>query len=239
MLLRGVKHLRGYGPEDNQRALDLFKQAVDLDADYALARAYLGFANVVLNDYDAAPRHILEQAKILAQEAVEMTPDDSRCHWLLGMICGSAGNLDEEERHYSKALALNPHDANTLSTYGILLGVLGRPEEGIDSIREAMRLNPHHPEWYWVDLGSVLYAAKRYEDAIEAFKKRLRPQAWVLSRLAASYAQLGKLEEAAKAAAEVMKQDPDFTVARQRGGGWMLQSVLHLREGMIKAGLPE
>ena len=239
LLLRGVKHLRGYGPEDNQRALDLFKQAVDLDADYALARAYLGFANVVLNDYDAAPRHILEQAKILAQEAVEMTPDDSRCHWLLGMICGSAGNLDEEERHYSKALALNPHDANTLSTYGILLGVLGRPEEGIDSIREAMRLNPHHPEWYWVDLGSVLYAAKRYEDAIEAFKKRLRPQAWVLSRLAASYAQLGKLEEAAKAAAEVMKQDPDFTVARQRGGGWMLQSVLHLREGMIKAGLPE
>lgn len=239
LLLRGVKHLRGYGPEDNQRALDLFKQAADLDADYALARAYLGFANVVLNDYDAAPRHILEQAKTMAQEAVEMTPDDSRCHWLLGMICGSAGNLDEEERHYSQALALNPHDANTLSTYGILLGVLGRPEEGIDSIREAMRLNPHHPEWYWVDLGSVLYAAKRYEDAIEAFKKRLRPQAWVLSRLAASYAQLGKLEEAAKAAAEVMKQDPDFTVSRQRGGGWMLQSVLHLREGMIKAGLPE
>ncbi len=47
-----------------------------------------------------------------------------------------------------------------------------------------MRLNPYHPEWYWVDLGSVFYAAKRYEDAIEAFKKRLRPQAWVLSRLA-------------------------------------------------------
>lgn len=239
LLLRGVKHLRGYGPEDNQRALDLFKQAVDLDPDYALAKAYLGFADVVLNDYDAAPPDVLERAKVMAQEAVEMTPDDSRCLWLLGMICGSAGNLEEEERYYLQALALNPHEANTLSTYGILLGELGRPDQGIDNIREAMRLNPYHPEWYWVDLGSVLYAAGRYEDALEAFRKRLRPHAWVLSRMAACYAQLGRMEEAAKVTAEIMKQKPDFTITGQRGGGWMLQSVLHLREGMIKAGLPE
>ena len=238
-LLRGVKHLRGYGPEDNQRALDLFRQAVDLDPEYALARAYLGFADLVLHDYDAAPAHILERAKTMAEEAVEMTPEDSRCHWLLGMIYGSAGDLEEEERHYQQALSLNPNDANTLSTYGILLGMLGRADEGIDSIREAMRLNPYHPEWYWVDLGSVLYAAERYEDAIEAFKKRMRPQAWVLSRLAACYAQLGRMEEAKKTAAEVMKQNPDFTISRQRGGGWLLHSATHLREGMIKAGLPE
>ena len=238
-LLRGVKHLRGYGPEDNRRALELFQQAVDLDPEYALARAYLGFAGLVLHDYEAAPPHILECAKIMAQEAVEMTPDDYRCHRLLGMIYGTAGDLEEEERHYLQALSLNPNDANTLSTYGILLGMLGRADEGIDNIREAMRLNPYHPEWSWVDLGSVLYAAGRYEDAIEAFKKRIRPQAWVLSRLAACYAQLGRMEEAAKAAAEVMKQNPDFKISTQRGGGWLLQSVAHLREGMIKAGLPE
>jgi DNA-binding SARP family transcriptional activator/tetratricopeptide (TPR) repeat protein len=238
-LLRGVKHLRGYGPEDNQRALDLFQQAVDLDPEYALARAYLGFAGLVLHDYDAAPPHVLERARTMAEEAVEMTPDDYRCHWLLGMIHGTAGDLEEEEQHYLQALSLNPNDANTLSTYGILLGMLGRVDEGIDSIREAMRLNPYHPEWYWVDLGSVLYSAKRYEDAIEAFRKRIRPQAWVLSRLAASYAQLGRMDEAAKAVAEVMRQNPDFRISTQRGGGWLLHSATHLREGMIKAGLPE
>jgi hypothetical protein len=47
------------------------------------------------------------------------------------------------------------------------------------------------------------------------------------------------MAEAEKAAAEVMKQQPDFSISRQRGSGWMLQSVSHLREGMIKAGLPE
>lgn len=238
-LLRGVKHLRGYGPEDNQRALDLFQKAVDLDPEYALARAFLAFADVVLHDYNAAPPHVLERATTMAQEALEMTPNDSRCHWLLGMIYGSAGDLEQEERHYLQALALNPNDANTLSTYGLLLGLLGRADEGIDCVREAMRLNPYHPEWYWVDLGSLLYAAKRYEDAIEAFKKRIRPLAWVWSRLAACYAQLGRMEEAKKAAAEVMKKNPNFTVSRHRVGGWQLQSVAHLREGMIKAGLPE
>jgi DNA-binding SARP family transcriptional activator/TolB-like protein/Flp pilus assembly protein TadD len=238
-LLRGVKHLRGYGPEDNQRALELFQRAVDLDPDYALARAYLGFADLVLHDYDAAPPHILERARTMAQEAVEMTPDDYRCHWLLGMILGTAGDLENEERHYLQALSLNPNDANTRSTYGILLGMLGRVDEGIDSIREAMRLNPYHPEWYWVDLGSVLYVAKRYEDAIEAFRKRIRPEAWVLSRLAACHAQLGRMDDAAKAAAEVMRQNPDFRISAQRSGGWLLHSDTHLREGMIKAGLPE
>lgn len=176
---------------------------------------------------------------MMAQEAVEMTPEDYRCHWLLGMILGTAGDLENEERHYLQALSLNPNDANTRSTYGILLGMLGRVDEGIDSIREAMRLNPYHPEWYWVDLGSVLYSAKRYEDAIEAYRKRLRPKAWVLSRLAASYAQLGRMDEAAKAVAEVMRQNPDFRISTQRGGGWHLYSQAHLREGMIKAGLPE
>jgi DNA-binding SARP family transcriptional activator len=239
LLLRGIKHLRGYGPEDNRRALELFQQAVDLDPDYALARAYLGFADVVFHDYDASPPHILERARTMAGEAVEMTPNDSRCHWLLGMICGSAGDLEMEERHYLKALSLNPNDANTLSTYGILLGVLGRADEGIDSIREAMRLNPYHPEWYWIDLGSVFFAARRYEDAIEAFKKRIRLQVWDLSRIAACYAQLGRMDEASRTVREILKQNPGFSLSSQPGGGWLLYNAAHLREGMIKAGLPE
>ena len=54
--LRGLKHLRGYGPDDNKRAVDLFQEAIDLDPDYALARAYRGFADVVLHGYSDAAR---------------------------------------------------------------------------------------------------------------------------------------------------------------------------------------
>jgi tetratricopeptide (TPR) repeat protein len=147
------QHLRSYGPEDNQRAVELFQQAMELDPDYARARAYRAFAEVVLHGYADTPDKILQDAVALAQTAVELDEDDGRCHWLLGMIYGYSGDLKNAELHYERAIALNPNDANALAGSGLLLAGLGRAEEGIERIRKAMRINPYHPEWYWMDLG--------------------------------------------------------------------------------------
>ena len=102
-----------------------------------------------------------------------------------------------------------------------------------------MRINPYHPEWYWVDLGSVFYIARRYNDAIEAFKQKRQPETWVLSRLAACYAQLGRMEEAAQAAAEIMRLTPGFSISRLRSASWGPEDLEHFRDGMRKAGLPD
>lgn len=238
-LLRGIRHLRGYEPDDNQRAVELFQQAVDLDPDYALALAYRGFADVVLHNYDDTPPEILARSRDMAMAAVRMDPDNSRCHWLLGLIVGYGGDLQGEERHYLRALALNPNDANILATYAGLLAAVGRVEEGLDRMREAMRRNPYHPEWYWVDLAMIFYIAHRYEDALEAFRQRTRPGYWVTARIAACYAQMGRLEEARVAAAEVLRMKPDFSILRLRRAGWTADDTEHIREGMRKAGLPE
>ena len=238
-LLRGVKHLRGYGADDNQKAVELFQQAMDLDPDYALARAYRGFADVVIHGYDATPKDILEKSRIMVQEAVDMEPDDARCRWLLGVVYFSLGNVAAEEQQYVKALRLNPYDANVLSTYGTVRAQSGQIEEGIAHIREAMRINPYHPEWYWITLGSVLYKARRYDDAIEAYNQKANPQTWVLSRLAACYGQLGRMDEAAQTVAEILRQKPDFTILGQRTATWGGIDLAHLRDGMRKAGLPD
>ena len=238
-VLRGIKHLRGYGADDNQHAVELFQRAMDLDPDYALARAYRALADLVINGYDATPKDVLEKSRIMVQQAVEMAPDDATCHWILGVVYFCFGNVAAEEQQYLQALALNPNNANALAGYGTVLVQLGRVEEGIDRIREAMRINPYHPEWYWTSLGSVLYAARRYGDAIEAFKRKSQPQTWVLSRLAASCAQLGRMDEAARAVAEILRQKPDFTISGQRTANWGPAYLEHLREGMRNAGLPE
>jgi DNA-binding SARP family transcriptional activator len=238
-LLRGIKHLRGYGVDDNQRAVELFQKAMDLDPDYALARAYRGFADLVINGYDATPKDIREKSRIMVQEAVDMEPHDARCHWLLGVVYFCFGDVAAEEQHYLQALAINPNDANVLASYGSTRAHFGQIEEGIAHIREAMRINPYHPEWYWINLGSILYKARRYEDAIEAYKRKSNPQTWVLSRLAACYAQLGRREEAAQTTAEILRQKPEFTISDQRTATWGPADLKHLREGMRKAGLPE
>jgi TolB-like protein/Tfp pilus assembly protein PilF len=238
-VLRGIKHLRGYGPDDNRRARELFQQAMDLDPDYALARAYCAFADTVIHGYADAPDAVLAQALALASTAGEIDDNDGRCHWILAMIHGYRGDLNGAERHYQRAIALNPNDANAIAGSGSLLAFLGRPEEGIDRIREAMRLNPYHPEWYWSDLGIVLYAARRYADAAEAFRRRAQPGRWLYSRLAACYAQMGRIDDAAAAAAEARRLWPDFSLARLRLHMWTPAEAEHIREGLRKAGLPE
>jgi len=236
-VIRGIKHLRGYGPDDNKRAVELFQQAMNLDPDYALARAYRAFAEVVTHGYADAPDEVLAQAVSLASTAVEMDDDDSRCHWILAMIQGYCGDLVSRERHYQRAIALNPNDANAVAGSGSSLAALGRAEEGVDRIREAMRLNPYHPEWYWTDLGMVLYAARRYADAAEALRRCARPGPWPLSRLAACYAQMGRMDEAAAVATEVLRLRPDFSLANIQLRQWNQAEAEHILEGMRKAGL--
>jgi TolB-like protein len=238
-VLRGIKHLRGYAPGDNERAIELFQQAVDLDPDYALALAYRGFAEVVANDYDDAPIEILQRALKMAATAVQMDENDGRCHWLLAMATGYCGYPKEEERQLLRALALNPNEANVLATLGAVTAALGRHEEGIERVREAMRLNPYHPEWYWIILGNIFYVAHRYEDALEAYQHRNNPGYWVFSRLAACNAQLGRMDEARTAAAEVMRRKPDFAISMLRRAGWSRDDVDRIKDGMRKAGLPE
>jgi DNA-binding SARP family transcriptional activator/cytochrome c-type biogenesis protein CcmH/NrfG len=238
-VLQGIKHIRGYAPDDNLRAVQLFQRAVELDPNYALARAYRAFADVVLHNYTAAPPEILAKSKTMAQEAVELDPYNPRCQWLLGLILAWCGDLAGEERAYRRALELNPGDANVMATYGVLLAAKGRAEEGVALIREAMKLNPYHPDWYWFDLGSALYVIRRYADAVEAFLYRSNPGPWVLARLAASYAQLGLLDDAARTVREVLKVEPNFSIAMHRLESWTVGDLAHFAEGMRKAGLPD
>ena len=85
----------------------------------------------------------------------------------------------------------------------------------------------------------VLYAARRYADALEAFGRRAQKGPWSLCRIAACYAQMNRMEEAAATVAEVLRQEPDFSISRRRLHMWVEAEAEHIREGMRKAGLPE
>jgi len=237
-VLRGVKHLRGYDADDNRRAVELFQQAMDLDPDYALAYAYRGFVEVALHGYGDSPPAILKNALSLAAHAIELDNDDGRCHWMLALIYVYA-DLDRAEQHHRRAIALNPNDANAIASAAALPTFLGRPEEGIDRLREAMRLNPYHPDWYWSDLSLALYATRRYDEAIEALRRMARLGHWQWARLAACYAQLNRMGEAANSAAEVNRLRPGFSIANIRLPYRNPADAAHVLDGMRKAGLPE
>jgi tetratricopeptide (TPR) repeat protein len=237
--MRGIKHLRGYAADDNEKAQALFRDALKADPTYALAQAYLAFSDVVVANYDAAPRALLVDSKTRIDQALAIDPADGRIHWLLAYVHGFLREFDDEKLRLERALSLNPNDANARATYGVALSSFGLHEEGIQHVREAMRLNPFHPEWYWLALGGAFLAARRYADAIEAYKRRTRPQLWVLTRMAICFAHMGRIAEAREMTRRILEINPAFRITTFRSGAWSDADIEHMREGMRLAGLPE
>ncbi len=225
--------------DDNEKAISLFREALKVNPHYALAQAYLAFAEVVANNYDAAPHALLVDCKTRIDQALAIDPDDGRIYWLLSHAHAWLHEFDDEKRQLERAIALNPNDANAKAAYGEALAGLGQHETGVRHIREAMRLNRFHPEWYWVALGGVFLIARRHEDAIEAYKRRTRPQVWVMSRLASCYAHLGRTVEAQEMVARILAINPGFQISTLRRGLLSDEDTDHMRDGMRRAGLPE
>ena len=241
-LLRGIDLLRpSYVTDDNRRARELFESAVSLDPHYALAHAYLALAHLVEHGYGDAPIAIKDQALETALTAVKLDPGEGRCHRFLAIAYHHRGEFDLALSHFERAVALNPNDANGIARMGLALATSGgRAEEGISLIRQAMRLNPFHPESYWDDLAIASYAARRYEEALEANRRIVgRKQYWYFARMAACYAQLGRLDEARAQSVEALRLKPDFRLSAVKLFYNNPADAQHVLDGMRKAGLPE
>jgi DNA-binding SARP family transcriptional activator len=238
-LLVGIKHLRGYEPDDNRLAIEHFEKALASDPGFALAMAYRGFADIVYHGYDATPPDILDAALALIRRASVLDPDEPRIWWLMGIALTYSGDLAAEEQCYRKSVDLNPSDANALASLALVSVARGKHELGLSMFKEAFRLNPYHPEWYWIDFGSMLYVCEKCEEAIEAFSHRRDPHVWVLCRIAACYAQLDRMTEAKAVVGKIMKMRPGFRLSEQRSGSWCAEDTARFRAGMVKAGLPE
>jgi adenylate cyclase len=241
LLLRGIVHFRGYADDDNSRACDCFEKAIALDERYALAYAYLALARLALHGYIAASADVKKTSCATARRAVELDPQDGRCHRALGHILLYVRDYDLAEHHTRRAVDLNPSDADCAVSMGFLLAVRGRSAEGVVWIEKAMRLNPFHPPWYHVQLGVALYSLRRFSDAAQAFRRTPHIGGWSY-RLAACYGQLGQAREAAEEVEAVLRSNPDFSIDRFLENYTLLERLEDrelLRDGMIKAGLPE
>src|SRR5262245_34582550 len=100
---------------------------------------------VTVNGLAAAPAEVLDAAFAEARHAIELDPQESRCHRVLSTICLYRREYDMAEHHVQRALDLNPNDADAMMTKGRLLAVRGNPEEGLGCLEAAVRLNPLYP----------------------------------------------------------------------------------------------
>jgi hypothetical protein len=122
-----------------------------------------------------------------------------------------------------------------------LMVLSGRPADALADIQKALRLNPHPPGWYYWFLGQAQYLDRQYDPAVLSLPREETYRSLSRRTLAASLAQLGRLDEARWEADMFISSNPHFTIRQ-----WVeLQAFRdgaacqHFVDGYRKAGLPE
>ena len=237
-----VLHHRSHRPANNE-ALNMVERAIALDPKYAHAHAWraciLGQAWIYgwVEDAEGAWGEVVRELEL----ALALDDNDSDVHRILAAVYVTSHNFDKAIFHQDRALALNPNDDLIVVQMGELLTWLGQADDGIVWIEKAMRLNPYHPERFWNHLGRAYFVARRYPEAVAAFKKISAPDYSHQAFLAAASAQNGD-EAAAKAhATQVLALESAFSTARflEKMHYMKDRDRAHHREALLKAGLPE
>ena len=252
-LLRGNRCLERGGKEDLLEAQRMYERALELDPDSAAA--YVGLAKTYLYEHwnHFAEDHLKAMNRSLefARKAVALDDADSRAHYALGHAYFCEGQHELAEFHVEQAVALNPSEYHNICMKGYLLACTGRHDESTSCLTDSLRRNPFAPNGCLLALGISDYLARRYQGATVALTRLSSDFPRKFSCLAASYAQLGRNDEAHAAAAEFQElMAPELTTLqgsdseRWRDHWFKLFQFMnpedfgHLLEGLRKAGLP-
>jgi adenylate cyclase len=242
--LRGQELVARRSRNNNRAAQELLGKAIELDPEFAMAYALLGWSHVfdAMNGWAAVRKDSLTRAKSLASKALDLQEDIPLAYFVTGLVHREQGDYTKALFEAQKAIDLDPNYANGHVLLATLLYYTGRPEEGMERIKLAMRLNPHHPHNYPFHLGQAYFILKRYDEAIEVFKKGLemnqsseRMHVW----LAATYAQAGRIPDAEWEISQVKESNPSFSLSRISEAFPFKNPADsdHFLEGLRKAGL--
>lgn len=229
-------------PQVAREAHLMLTRAVSLDPEYAEAYRWLAMNHWMGWVHSCGPTEATRSVALeLAHKAVALDPDNAGCRWILAYLLAFEHRFGEADAEFAKAVELDPNEADAWAALSDIAVLAGRVGEGLDHIAKAFRLNPFPASWYYLALGQAQYAAGEYEAAVETLRRDETYRTSSRRFLAASLAQLGRLDEARAEAELFLVGNPDFTTRHWATTEPFRDAAVleHFVEGFRKAGLPE
>jgi adenylate cyclase len=178
----------------------------------------------------------------LARTAIELDPNLPEAYAELGYNIIRKRDFDAAIFAAERAIALNPNFADYRVAQ--VFYSVGQPIKAIEIAKTQMRLDPFHPHFAPLIAGIAYYLLKEYSEAQRWLREatgRAPNHQYGHAFLAATYAQLGRVEDARAEAAEVLRVNPKYTIGAQQQVSILkrAEDSDHLIDGLRKAGLPE
>ena len=212
LYLRGRYFLNKYSKDWVLKAIEVFKEAIRIDAYYALAYCGLADAYFRLSNVHFPPREVLPKAREAALKAVEIDDNLAEAHSSLGLI---KVYYDHDwigaKTEFRRALQLDPKLVSAHQRYGTYLTFMGQFEESIRQYETALELDPFSLQIN-MNLATTYYLRGEYDRAINLLNKtsELEPNYMPIHFvLGSTYVRQGRLEEAIEQFQFIYKMDEE------------------------------
>jgi adenylate cyclase len=228
--------------EGNRKARELFEKAIELDPNYA--EAYVGLAEnrlmAAVYTWTQFPVKALEEAYKYAKKAVEIEPSNAFAHATVGYIYMRAGEYDLAISELQRAIELNPNDWRSYRHLGAIMLYSGRTDEALKWYEISMRYDPYVSPGMLMNIGIGNYLKGEYDEALQWLEKGATLAPSFLGChiiLAATYAQMGRMDDAAREVAQIQRLAPFFEVELYGGAYRNPRDRSKIVAGLVKAGL--
>ncbi len=245
----GMAHFFKFTGDDFLEAQRLFTRSLELDPEFGEGHAWWSYINVLLTFYfDAEPTAALfSRALQSARRAVEIDDQNAMFHMLVARVYLARREYAKGMAEMEVAMELNPNLAGIYCGMGDALNFEGQYVDSIAQFDKALRLGPRDPlRWAYLSYGALAHLfAGNFESAIEWSEKAIRYphcQYWAYAHRVAALGHLGRGEEARKASAELLHQQPKFSLSLAEKKLYFVKRPEQLQlyfEGLRKAGIPQ
>jgi DNA-binding winged helix-turn-helix (wHTH) protein/TolB-like protein len=235
-------------------ARKFFEKALELDPRLVGAMLFIGFTYET--EVDLNPRADLDRIRKdfdeLSLRAIATDRTDTRA-WVLRVMANYANDrLEEALDAIAELQRIEPNHIQARGWRGVVLIALGRSEEALAELDQGIALDPSGRDIAFLlrQKCKAYSFLGRYEKAIPMCEKSATDRQFIYPfiYLTADYAQLGEMDRAASAKTQLLKLNPEFTIARlgaafapnaARNPVWVHQAETYVIPGLRKAGIPE
>ena len=172
LYLKGRYYWNRRTPDDLNKALDYFMQAVVHDPNYA--QAYVGLADCynLMREFTLMPSsEAYPRALAAAKKAVELDDQSSEAHASLAFVSFfGMWDVATGEREFRRAIDLNPNNGTAHHWYANALLAQYRLPEALTEIDRAQTLDPASTS-ILADKGNILFIAGKRDEALNLLKQ--------------------------------------------------------------------